>query len=348
MNDQSNWRRDDGAADEPLRRVAVVAEGLGEAHGVAQTLAVLRGRGIPGHELEVIADADALNERSYDLVHVWARGPVALAALATARVIGLPVVGSVHGELGTHAVLSAFYGQCRIVLSPSRPADAWIEELGVAPSRILRWRPGIDLEHFSPGRYAPEVLPDAFNVLYVGALDRTKGLELLAEAFLVAHDRHPRLRLILAGTGPDEDWLAARLGSAATFLEPLDPERLARVYATADLLVSPSSRDSFGHAILEAQASGLPVLAVDAGGPAELIEGGRSGCLVAPDADAIAAAIRGLARRAALCDRLATGGLLAVRQHTWERSLAELAAGYAAALGAEPSAAQAPEVARAA
>ena len=99
----------------------------------------------------------------------------------------------------------------------------------------------------------------------------------------------------------------------------------------------PSETDAFAQAVLEAQASGLPVLAVDTGGAAELIENGRSGCLVAPDPAALGSAIRGLARRAALQDRLATGGLMAVRERTWERSLAQLAAGYARALG-EPRA----------
>jgi glycosyltransferase involved in cell wall biosynthesis len=100
-----------------------------------------------------------------------------------------------------------------------------------------------------------------------------------------------------------------------------------------------SSTDTFGQVILEAQASGLPVLAVDAGGPAELIEDGRSGCLVAPEAEALALALRGLARREAIRERLSTGGLLAVRERSWGRSLAQLATGYARAIdGAAPPA----------
>jgi glycosyltransferase involved in cell wall biosynthesis len=330
--------------NDQIVRVAVLADGAG---AVAQTLAQLRARRIAGHELDVIGtDANVLTDRRFDVVHVCSPGMVGLSALQTARMMRLPVVGSVHDQLGTDPVLSTFYSQCRLVLSPSRAADASLEELGVAPERILRWGLGVDPGVFHPARYAPEVLPEALNVLYVGPLAREQAVDLLAEAFLVAHDRDPRLRLVLAGVGPEEDRLRARLGSAATFLGAPDEEQLARVYATADLLVSPSSRDAFGQVILEAQASGLPVLAVDAGGPAELIESGRSGCLVAPDADTIAAAIRGLAKRAALRDRLATGGLLAVRERTWERSLGELAAGYAAARTTEP--APRPEVARAA
>jgi glycosyltransferase involved in cell wall biosynthesis len=122
------------------------------------------------------------------------------------------------------------------------------------------------------------------------------------------------------------------LGSAATFLGWVEGDRLAQVYASADLFMFASTTDTFGQVILEAQASGLPVLAVDAGGPAELIEDGRSGCLVAPDPESLAGAVRGLARREAIRERLATGGLLAVRERSWQRSLDQLARGYATAL----------------
>lgn len=173
------------------------------------------------------------------------------------------------------------------------------------------------LERFSPARYASELLPAGFNVLYAGALSRENGIDLLAEAFLIARDRDSRLHLVLAGRGREEDALRVRLGAAATFLGGLAGDALARVYASADLLVIPSAGDTLGGLILQAQASGLPILAVDAGAPPELIEDGRSGCLVAPDAPALAIAIRGLASRAALRERLATGGLLAVRERSW-------------------------------
>ena len=74
-----------------------------------------------------------------------------------------------------------------------------------------------------------------------------------------------------------------RLGDTATFLGWLEGEQLARVYASADVFLFASTTDTFGQAILEAQASGLPVLAVNAGGPTDLIEDGRNGCLVSPE-----------------------------------------------------------------
>jgi glycosyltransferase involved in cell wall biosynthesis/predicted metal-dependent phosphoesterase TrpH len=367
-------------------RVAVVADGVGSVHGVTHTLAQLRERGIPGHEIDVIgtdasvdrrlpavtevelpfyagltigvpslfAVAEALTERRYDAVHVCSPGPTGIVATLIARVMGLPVLGSYHTELQTYArlrtgdprleaamraILAAVYGQCKAVMSPSNAADSSLQELGIDASRILRWDRGVDLQRFSPARYAPSVLAatdprhgERFNVLYVGRLSKEKGIDLLADAFLIARDRDPRLHLVLAGRGPEETALRRRLGDAATFLGWVEGDDLPRVYASADLFMFASTTDTFGQVILEAQASGLPVLAVDAGGPADLIEDGRSGCLVTPDAEALGGALKGLARREAIRERLATGGLLSVRERSWERSLTQLADGYARAI----------------
>ncbi len=331
------------AAGNDPPRVAVIADCLGSPR-VAHTLAQLRERGVPGYELDVLAE---LTEGRHDLAHLCAPGPAAVAATLVAARSGLPVVATYHHEREPYtpvrptdsgerqsldATLTALYGRCQVILSPGRSADLSIERLGVARERIVRWDRGVDLSLFSPGRYAPDALPAGFNLLYAGTLSREKGVDLLAEAFLLAHDRDPQLRLVLAGAGPEERTLRARLPSTATFLGWLDAERLAGIYATADLLVFPSATDTFSQVILEAQASGLPVLAVDAVGSAELIESGRSGCLVAPEPEALASAIRGLARRATLRDRLATGGLMTVRGRSWERSSAQLGEAYARAL----------------
>ena len=132
-------------------------------------------------------------------------------------------------------------------------------------------------------------------MLYAGRLTKEKGVDLLADAFLAARARDPRLQLVLAGGGPEEDALRARLGAAATFLGWLEGDELARAYADADLFLFCSQTDTFGQVVLEAQASGLPVVAVDAGGPSELIASGRSGVLCPPRTSALADAVAGLA-----------------------------------------------------
>ena len=96
--------------------------------------------------------------------------------------------------------------------------------------------------------------------------------------------RDPRLRLVLAGGGPEQERLRERVGDGAIFHGWLDGSDLARVYANADVFLFPSRTDTFGQVILEAQASGVPVVAVAEGGPLSLIENRISGVLCRPEA----------------------------------------------------------------
>jgi glycosyltransferase involved in cell wall biosynthesis/predicted metal-dependent phosphoesterase TrpH len=304
----------------------------------------------------VPAVVEALSEGRYGLLHVCAPGPAGVAAALTGRMLGLPLAGSYHTELTAYAqlrsrdprvatgmqlALGAFYGRCGVVLSPSAAADASLRELGIAEERIARWDRGVDAARFSPALREPGRLPAGrVNVLYAGRLAREKGADLLADAFLAARARDRRLHLVLAGGGPEEERMRARLGRAATFLGWLDRDELAATYASADVFLFCSATDTFGQVVLEAQASGLPVVAVAAGGPAELVADGRSGLLCPPRAEALGGAVAGLAGSRAMRERLARGGLAAVRERSWEAALARLADGWRRALGAESAGAR--------
>jgi glycosyltransferase involved in cell wall biosynthesis len=103
---------------------------------------------------------------------------------------------------------------------------------------------------------------------------------------------------------------------------------LARAYASADIFLFASRTDTFGQVILEAQASGLPVVAVAEGGPRSLISHRVNGLLCAPEAGALAESVLELAASPMLRERLAQAGLDSVRARTWERALERLGGGY--------------------
>jgi glycosyltransferase involved in cell wall biosynthesis/predicted metal-dependent phosphoesterase TrpH len=294
------------------------------------------------------ATVEALAEGRYDLVHLCSPGPAGVAASLIARTMGLPLVGSYHTELGAYAglrsgdvrlragmdaTLAAFYGLCSVVLSPSDPADESLRALDVPSARIARWDRGVDTSRFDPALREPPSRPGELTVLYAGRLTKEKGVDLLADAFLRAHSRDPRLRLVLAGGGPEEEALRKRLGERATFLGWLGGDALPRAYASADMFLFASSTDTFGQVILEAQASGLPVVAVAEGGPRTLIDDGRTGLLRPADGEALADALCELAAAPALRGRLAKAALEEVRVRTWELALERLAEGYRLALG---------------
>ncbi len=234
---------------------------------------------------------------------------------------------------GMEAVIAAIYAEARVILSPSPSADASVAGLGIAEEKLGRWARGVDLELYDPDQRDPGRFPGEFRVLYAGRLSREKGSELLADAFLLAHERDPRLHLLLAGGGPEEASLRARLGSRATFLGWLNREELARAYASSDLFLFCSQTDTYGQVIVEAQASGLPVVAIGLGGPASLVEDRRTGWLCAAEPEQLAAAVAQLAASRFLRARLGAAGREAARERSWEASLAQLAAGYDRALG---------------
>lgn len=293
------------------------------------------------------AVVEVLAEGRYDLLHVCSPGPAGVAAALMARVMDLPVVGSHHTELGAYAalrsgdpvlagtvsmVLGAFYAQCLRVLSPSPAADDTLRLLGVPAERIGRWDRGVDTERFDPRHRVEDLHPGEVSVLYAGRISHEKGMDLLVEAFGEARRRDPRLHLVLAGGGPEESLVRERLGENVTFLGWLAGDDLARAYASADAFVFPSATDTFGQVILEAQASGLAVVAVGEGGPRSLICHGVTGLLSAPTAPALADGLLELIDTPRRRERMVAAALAAVAQRTWGRALDRLAQGYGAAL----------------
>jgi glycosyltransferase involved in cell wall biosynthesis/predicted metal-dependent phosphoesterase TrpH len=373
-------RRKLAARDAEPTRIALVADGIGAMHGVTRTIEEIRERGIEGFEIDVIgtdpnvdrrlaavadiqiphypditigvpslpAAVEAIAEGRYDVIHVCAPGPSAIAAVLVARAMQTPLVGSYHTELATYAglrsgdaalevlaqlALSAFYSQCAVVLSPSGAADRALEQLGIAEAQVARWDRGVDTIRFDPARREETRFGDTVNVLYAGRVATEKNIGLLTDAFERAHAQNPRLHLVIAGDGPEARRVRARLGERVTWLGWLEGDDLADAYASADIFCFASVTDTFGQVVLEAQASGLAVLAADAGGPRDLITSEVDGLLRRPTTDAFSDALLALAASPLLRTRLAQGGRRSAQQRTWARALDRLGAGYAAAIG---------------
>ena len=180
-----------------------------------------------------------------------------------------------------------------------------IERVGVPASRVTDICNGVDTERFAPpqdraalrARLDPDVLgPDTFAVGAVGRLSGVKNLPMLVDAFGLVAGRKPEFarqaRLVLVGDGPDRQALCSRieaLGLADRTLLAGARDDVPEWLQALDLLCLPSLAEGISNAILEAMASGLPVLATDVGGNAELVEDGVSGRLV-PSEDVAALA----------------------------------------------------------
>jgi glycosyltransferase involved in cell wall biosynthesis len=186
------------------------------------------------------------------------------------------------------------------------------QELGVAPEKIFLTTHTTDLEaHWAVGRERSYEPGDALRLVAVGRLIPRKGFDRLLRAVATARDSGAAIKLRFVGTGPGEDGLrrlADELGiaGAVSFAGFVDQAELPGVYAEADAFAFPTLRDPFGFVLLEAAATGLPVVASpEAGATQELIDDDRTGLVAHPDdVDATARALARLAGDPALRERL--------------------------------------------
>ncbi len=201
--------------------------------------------------------------------------------------------------------------------------------------RVLRWDRGVDTARFDPALREPVAAGSTGDQRHVlRAHHAREGRRPARRRVPAAREREPRLHLVLAGGGPEQERLRERLGDRATFLGWLQGDDLARAYASADMFLFPSATDTFGQVILEAQASGLPVRRRGPRRPAVADRAPR-------ERPAVRARRRALADGPARARRLAAaaraprrgGAARGARARTWERALERLAAGYGHALG---------------
>ena len=192
-------------------------------------------------------------------------------------------------------------------------ADAVAEAvvaLGADPAAVRVIRPAIDLARWTPPADAAPPRSGPAQVVAVGRLEAAKGLDDLLAAIATLHDDGLDLALDVVGRGPHLDALrlrAARSGVAeqVTFHGAQPPEEVRRIVRTADLFVSASLSEGISNGVLEAMATGVPVVSTEVGGMAEVITDGVDGWLVPAGrpvhlAAAIAGALDDPVRRAAV------------------------------------------------
>ncbi len=196
--------------------------------------------------------------------------------------------------------LDAHLRRCAYVLLSRN--DDWSRLAGlIGAARIARLRRGIEHRFFDPARRdrlwleARLGIPrDRCLVICVGRIDRAKNVLRVAAALRRLADRGLPVHLLCAGIGPEREAVRALLGDHATCPGVLDPETLARAYASADLGAQPSQLEEISNAVLEALTSGLPVLVADSSGSEHLVVEGETGFVVRGGTEAWAEALSAL------------------------------------------------------
>lgn len=256
-------------------------------------------------------------EAQYTHLHIATPGPVGLAALGIARILRLPVAATYHTAFPQYAqaltddayvediawkFMLWFYDQMDHVYVPSRATAADLIERGFNADKIRVYPRGVDTERFHPSkrngilaeRYG--AAPGPLNLLYVGRVSKEKNLPLLSRAYEDLLSRGHDVRLIVVGDGPYRGEMAAHLAyTPAVFTGYLHGDDLAAIYASCDALVFPSTTDTFGNVVLEAQASGIPAIVTDVGGPRENVLHGETGLVAEATHEGLLAAMEAMA-----------------------------------------------------
>jgi glycosyltransferase involved in cell wall biosynthesis len=238
-----------------------------------------------------------------DIIHLATEGPLGLACLGIAKSLRIPVVSSFHTNFDLYAndykmgflssgishYLRWFHNQTEATFAPSNACLERLQALGYKNTKI--WTRGVDTSLFNPvqkdlnfkskiGLSETDIL-----LLYVGRLAPEKNIGALLETFKKARStlnkQGKNLFLALVGTGPLVGKSDLEKINGIILPGELRGNHLAQWYASADIFVFPSTSETFGNVILEAQASGLPVLCLNSQATQERICNHHDGILAA-------------------------------------------------------------------
>lgn len=269
-------------------------------------------RAMPGYQgleivlppmLRMLREADRFQP---DVIHISTPGSVGLVGLVAAKMLRTPIVGVYHTDFPayidhlfrdevysgiTGAYMGFFYSFFRTVLTRSEDYIESLMELGLSRDGMQRLRPGVDLSKFGPEHADRSIWPsygassDRVKVLYCGRVSVEKNLPMLTSLWpglrRACAQRGIEVELVVVGDGPYRAQMERELaGEGCVFTSIRRGAELSALYASSDLFAFPSDTDTLGQVVLESQASGLPVVVSNQGGPKEVVDHAISGFVV--------------------------------------------------------------------
>jgi glycosyltransferase involved in cell wall biosynthesis len=303
---------------------------------------------LPEYELQklsfppILQILDYVQREQFTEIIISTPGPIGLTGMLAAKMLNLQMTGIYHTDFPEYiriltedkfleslawTYMRWFYGQQDTVFVNSEEyRQSWVNR-GIEPEKIQILPRGLDTALFNPSRRdvsfwsrwgsGANGASHAVRLLYVGRVSKEKDLDVLVAAYRTLREAKLPVQLFIVGDGPYAATLAELLPDAI-FTGYLAGAELATAYASADIFLFPSTTDTFGNVIIEAQASGLPVIVSDAGGPKELVKHGADGLVThAHNAEDFADAIRSLVCNAEVRGRMAIAARESVVGRSW-------------------------------
>jgi glycosyltransferase involved in cell wall biosynthesis len=243
-----------------------------------------------------------LQEGGFTKIQLSTPGVIGIAGLIAAKLLQIETAATYHTSIPEYVenytkdvsleaiawkYMLFFYHSVDEVLVPSKFVAKLLHKRGLRNRKLLildRW---VDVDRFHPRNHSADywtnfgIRGDVVKFVYVGRVAVEKNLHILAQAFAKLVGGGANAHMIIIGDGPYRSALASQFAELpATFTGYLLGEELATALASSDVKVFPSTTDTWGNAPLEAQASGLPVIVTDIGGPAELMRHDVTGLMV--------------------------------------------------------------------
>jgi phosphatidylinositol alpha 1,6-mannosyltransferase len=289
-----------------------------------------------------------------DLIHSETEFVIGRVGQLVGRRLRIPLVSSYHTDFARYtdsygipwlrgsieSYISRFHRRSLRTYTPSAPSREDLLRSGVRDVEV--WGRGVDVNSYRPNLRSDALreqrgFANRFTFLYVGRLAHEKNVEQIVEAYRLALPDLPPdgTRLVIAGAGPREATLRAAAPPGVTFLGYLDRRtELPALYASADAFVFASLTETLGLVVLEAMASGLPVIATPAGGVGDHLRDGENGIAYpANDTRAFADAMVALATNPARAHALSRGARATAEALSWDHELDRLDASYREVVG---------------
>ena len=293
-----------------------------------------------------------LREFRPDVVHVQVSDPIGLSVVYFARRYNIPVVTTEHNQpevltdplhmpklikKPANALLSAYFrnrqSKSDFVTMPTEQAIRNLlakREIGVPVAAISN---GVDLTNFKPGKASKEIykkynLPEEKPiVLYVGRVDPEKRIDVVIKAFQKVSDEMPEALMIIVGDGVDRARLEKlvkklKLDKSVRFLGKVLPPDLYELYKIGTVFATASEIETQGIVLIEAAATGLPLVAVDKGAVAEICKNRENGFLCRPgNVDEIARALKEILANIETQKKFSKKSLALSKEHDFENTL---------------------------
>ncbi|MCI4624685.1 MAG: glycosyltransferase [Candidatus Magnetoovum sp. WYHC-5] len=244
------------------------------------------------------------HKEGFNRIHISTPGSMGLTGLLISKLLNLPITGTYHTDIPNYIrqltddafiedvawnYMVWFYNMMDEVTVPSSSTRRQLIEKGLEETKVKPLPRWVDREVFKPENKDISIW-DKYDIgcrtkfLYVGRISKEKNLAFLAEAFKRLIDKGAEAVLIMVGDGPFKEEFERLLeGYPVIFTGFKSGQQLCTLYASADVFVFPSTTDTFGNVVLEAQASGLPVIVTNEGGPKELMVDRETGFVIKHD-----------------------------------------------------------------